>query len=70
MYVQCKMYVQLCRRWRAYNRVIYVRDCSGRPAHRTGSSTRKAADTDGTRAELTAKSEHLSRVNYCESTEL
>ena len=24
MYVQCKMYVQLCKRWRAYNRVIYV----------------------------------------------
>ena len=24
MYVQCKMYVQLCRRWRAYNRVIYI----------------------------------------------
>lgn len=27
MYVQCKMYIQLCRRWRAYNRVIYVQDC-------------------------------------------
>lgn len=27
MYVQCKMYVQLCRRWRAYNRVIYIQHC-------------------------------------------
>jgi len=27
MYVQCRMYLQLCRRWRAYNRVIYVQDC-------------------------------------------
>ncbi len=27
MYVQCKMYVQLCRRWRAYNRVIYIQNC-------------------------------------------
>ncbi len=27
MYVQCKMYVQLCRRWKAYNRVIFIQDC-------------------------------------------
>lgn len=27
MYVQCKMYIQLCRRWRAYNLVIYIQDC-------------------------------------------
>ena len=27
MYIQCKMYYQLCRRWRAYNRVIYVQNC-------------------------------------------
>lgn len=26
MYVQCKMYVQLCKRWRAFNRVIYVQN--------------------------------------------
>lgn len=26
MYIQCKMYVQLCRRWRAFNRVIYVQN--------------------------------------------
>ncbi|XP_013401953.1 E3 ubiquitin-protein ligase MARCH1 isoform X2 [Lingula anatina] len=27
MYVQCKMYVQLCRRWKAYNRVIHIQNC-------------------------------------------
>lgn len=26
MYIQCKMYVQLCQRWKAYNRIIYVQD--------------------------------------------
>lgn len=26
MYVQCKMYCALCRRWRAYNRVIYIQN--------------------------------------------
>lgn len=26
MYVQCKMYVHYCKRWRAYNRVIYVQN--------------------------------------------
>ncbi|CAL4088676.1 unnamed protein product, partial [Meganyctiphanes norvegica] len=26
MYVQCKMYMQLCKRWRAFNRVIYVQN--------------------------------------------
>ncbi|XP_043209384.1 E3 ubiquitin-protein ligase MARCHF8-like [Amphibalanus amphitrite] len=26
MYVQCKVYAQLCRRWRAYNRVIFVQN--------------------------------------------
>lgn len=26
MYVQFKMYIALCRRWRAFNRVIYVQD--------------------------------------------
>ncbi|KAG1695312.1 E3 ubiquitin-protein ligase MARCH8 [Nymphon striatum] len=26
MYIQCKVYVRLCRKWRAYNRVIYVQN--------------------------------------------
>jgi len=71
MYVQCKMYVQLCRRWRAYNRVIHVQDCSSHPPHRaTGGSGRKAANTEGTHADVPTKSERLSRVTQFESTEL
>lgn len=31
MYVQCKMYVQLFRRWRAYNRIIYVQNVPKKP---------------------------------------
>ena len=70
MYVQCKMYVQLCRRWRAYNRVIYVQDCSSHRPHRTSSSVRKAANAEGTRTDVAAKSEHLTYVSQLESTEL
>jgi len=70
MYVQCKMYVQLCRRWRAYNRVIYVQDCSSHPPRRTSSSGRKAAGFEGMRADLPAKCDRLSRVAHFESTEL
>jgi len=67
MYVQCKMYVQLCRRWRAYNRVIYVQDCSSRPSHRTSSSGRKAASAEGTRADVMHAKSHDTQF---ESTEL
>ncbi|VDO95570.1 unnamed protein product [Soboliphyme baturini] len=31
MYVQCKMYVQLLQRWKAYNKVIYVGNCPDFP---------------------------------------
>ena len=24
MYIQCKVYIQICRKWRAYNRTIVV----------------------------------------------
>ncbi len=24
MYIQCKVYLQICRKWRAYNRTIVV----------------------------------------------
>lgn len=30
MYVQCTMYMTLCRRWRAYNRVILVQNAPSR----------------------------------------
>ena len=26
MYVQCKVYIHLCRKWKAYNRIIVVQD--------------------------------------------
>ena len=26
MYIQCKVYVHLCRKWKAYNRIIVVQD--------------------------------------------
>ena len=70
MYVQCKMYIQLCHRWRAYNRVIYVQDCSSCPPHRTSSSGHKAVNADEMRADVTAKSEHSPCVTHIESTEL
>ena len=28
---QCKMYIQLCRRWKTYNRVIFIQTCSPDP---------------------------------------
>lgn len=30
MYIQCKAYIQICQRWKAYNRVIYVQDAPPR----------------------------------------
>jgi len=72
MYVQCKMYVQLCRRWRAYNRVIYVQDCSSRPSsHRTtGSGGRgKAASAEGTRGTDMVHAKSRAATQF-ESTEL
>ncbi|KAK6641829.1 hypothetical protein RUM44_013547 [Polyplax serrata] len=32
MYIQCKAYVNLCRRWKAYNRVIYVQNAPDKPS--------------------------------------
>jgi len=46
MYVQCKMYIQLCRRWKAFNRIIYVQNAPEKikpPA--AVSPTRNALDT-------------------------
>nr|CAG4648258.1 EOG090X0DX7 [Moina brachiata]SVE93270.1 EOG090X0DX7 [Moina brachiata] len=33
MYVQCAMYLTLCRRWRAYNRIILVQNAPNRPSN-------------------------------------
>ena len=47
MYVQCKMYVQLCRRWRAYNRVIFIQNCpEGRGAMQKVGGTLTTTRTD------------------------
>ena len=49
MYIQCKMYVQLCQRWRAYNRVIYVQNCpdirEARIRSQSNASARKSRPT-------------------------
>ena len=34
MYLQCKVYVLLCRKWRAYNRIITVKDAPEKVAQR------------------------------------
>ena len=39
MYVQCKMYAQLCRQWRAYNRVIYIENCPEKKLRKLSSPT-------------------------------
>ena len=32
MYVQCRTYTQLCKRWRAYNRIVYVQNAPAKPS--------------------------------------
>lgn len=39
MYVQCTMYLTLCRRWRAYNRVILVQNAPNRVTNATTAVT-------------------------------
>ena len=45
MYVQCKVYLHLCRKWKAYNRIIVVQDAPegvhkvGKVSYNTSSST-------------------------------
>lgn len=39
MYVQCTMYLTLCRRWRAYNRVILVQNAPSRTGNATTTLT-------------------------------
>lgn len=52
MYVQCKMYVQLCKRWRAYNRVIYVQSYPEGTVHKAmTSSTQTAAAVEDNKSD-------------------
>lgn len=39
MYVQCKMYLQLCRRWKAFNRIIFVQNAPPKSAAVIGQHT-------------------------------
>uniref|UniRef100_A0A8D8QX83 E3 ubiquitin-protein ligase MARCH8 n=1 Tax=Cacopsylla melanoneura TaxID=428564 RepID=A0A8D8QX83_9HEMI len=32
MYIQCKAYLHICQRWKAYNRVIYVQNAPEKPS--------------------------------------
>lgn len=38
MYIQCKAYLHLCRRWKAFNRVIFVQNAPGKVALPTSNS--------------------------------
>lgn len=38
MYIQCKAYLHLCRRWKAFNRVIFVQNVPGKVALPTSNS--------------------------------
>lgn len=49
MYVQCKMYVQLLRRWRAFNRIIYVQN-----APEKGAQQQQAQAVFSAAAQMTA----------------
>ena len=46
MYVQCKMYVQLCLRWRAYNKLITVENAPEDPELRAEAAARIKAKAD------------------------
>lgn len=46
MYVQCTMYMTLCRRWRAYNRVILVKDAPSRFGNTTTTTVTLTCDSN------------------------
>ncbi|GIY82553.1 e3 ubiquitin-protein ligase MARCHF8 [Caerostris darwini] len=54
MYVQCKMYVQLFKRWRAFNRIIYVQNAPEKCGSQPQQAVFSAAELT---AEVLAKSE-------------
>ena len=45
MYVQCTMYLALCRRWRAYNRVILVQNAPSRTGNATTTTLTMTGDS-------------------------
>ena len=46
MYVQCKVYVHLCRKWKAYNRIIVVQDAPEGVHKATESKTSQRSSVD------------------------
>lgn len=46
MYVQCTMYMTLCRRWRAYNRIILVKDAPSRFGNTTTTTVTLTSDSN------------------------
>ncbi|CAG0888770.1 unnamed protein product [Cyprideis torosa] len=66
MYVQCKMYIHLCRRWRAYNRVIYVQHVPEKSLPSDHAQTESCnRDRDGERRRSSDSS--VARGGDCES---
>ena len=49
MYVQCTMYLTLCRRWRAYNRVILVQNAPSRTGNATTTTLTMTGDSATTK---------------------
>jgi len=68
MYVQCKMYVHLCRRWRAYNRVIYIQQCPPENFKKRNNSTGGSSVNSNTKHTRLAKSD--SQNSMMQETEL
>ena len=59
MYIQCKVYVHLCRKWKAYNRIIVVQDAP-EGIHKAKMAAKAAADAE---KEATLASYSLSGSN-------
>ena len=54
MYLQCKVYVLLCRKWRAYNRIITVKDAPEKVAQRRdGGSSGSSGGNGGSSGHVT-----------------
>ena len=64
MYVQCKVYIHLCRKWKAYNRIIVVQD-----APEGAAELKKARVAAAAAAEKAAKAAETAENQRRPSTE-
>jgi hypothetical protein len=63
MYVQCKMYVQLCSRWKAYNRTVFVQNCPDLKPRVPSAGKSKTLKADNKKGRLeSAKSGNRARI--------